>query len=116
MANNTGYTGQGVHNGVHYNAVPVATAQVCVDPTKPSAVGGVGDYLYGVEVFPGTTSPSSVTISDGATVIATFAGGATSVASLVPFFILIDAKSINGAWKVTTGASNVTAVATGEFS
>lgn len=109
------YEGQGVHNGVHCNNFPASSSAVaCVD-SKNAGSGGVGDYLYGVMITPGTTSPGAVTITDGSISIAAFIGGASSVASLVPFFFLVDAKSINGPWKITTG-TNVTALATGQFS
>lgn len=109
------YEGQGVHNGVHCNNVAAsATSQALVD-LKNAGNGAAGDYLYGVMITPGTTSPGAVTITDGSISIAAFIGGVSSVASLVPFFFLVDAKSINGPWKVTTGA-NVTALATGQFS
>lgn len=78
--------------------------------------GRTGDYLAGVLVVPGTTSPGEVAIQDGAgSAITIFTGGATSVSNLVPFFVPIGAVSTAGAWSVTTGA-NVTAIAVGAFS
>ena len=76
--------------------------------------GATGDFLSGLLVTPGTTSPGNVIILDGATSITVFTGGATSVSNLVPFFIPVGAKSVSGAWKVTTGA-NVTVVAVGNW-
>lgn len=78
------------------------------------ATGGTGDYLSGLLVIPATTSPGNVLILDNATSITVFAGGASSVSNLVPFFIPIGAISVSGAWKVTTGA-NVSVIATGNF-
>lgn len=78
------------------------------------ATGGAGDYLAEVVVFPGTLTPGSLTIKDGATTVATFAGGSGSVSNLVPFPIPIGAKSVSGAWSVVTTA-NITAFATGDF-
>lgn len=79
------------------------------------ATGGAGNYLSGLLVIPATTSPGAVSIKDGAgSAITVFTGGATSVASLVPFFVPVLARSATGAWKVTTGA-NVSALATGNF-
>lgn len=79
------------------------------------ATGGIGNYLAGLLVIPATTSPGAVSIKDGSGgAITVFTGGATSVSSLVPFFVPILAKSLVGAWKVTTGA-NVSAIATGNF-
>lgn len=76
--------------------------------------GAVGDYLAGVLVIPATTTPGAVTILDSATSITVFTGGASSVSNLVPFFIPLGMKSVNGAWKVTTGA-NVSVIAIGSF-
>lgn len=78
------------------------------------ATGGTGDYLTGLLIIPATTSPGNVLLLDNATSITVFAGGASSVVSLVPFFIPIEANSVSGAWKVTTGA-NVSVFATGNF-
>lgn len=79
------------------------------------ATGGANDLLVGLLCVPATTSPGAVSIKDGnGSAITLFAGGATSVSNLVPFFIPIGAKSAAGAWKVTTGA-NISAVAVGNF-
>lgn len=77
--------------------------------------GAKGDYLSHLVVIPATTSPGNVLLLDNATSITLFAGGATSVADLVPFSIVVDAVSVSGAWKITTGA-NVSVVAVGNFS
>ena len=82
--------------------------------TTLGVTGATGDYLAAVTVFPGSTSPGSVTIKDGSTTVATFVGGAGSVSNLVPFAIPVGAKSVSGAWSVVTGA-NVTAVGVGSF-
>lgn len=82
--------------------------------TVLGAVGGAGDYLAEVVVFPGTLTPGSVTIKDGSTTVAVFAGGSGSVSNLVPFPIPVGAKSVSGAWSVVT-TGNVTALATGDF-
>lgn len=80
------------------------------------ATGGIGDYLAGLLVVPATTSPGAVSIKDGGgSAITVFTGGATSVSNLTPFFIPIGAKSLAGAWKITTGAS-VSVIGTGNFS
>lgn len=76
--------------------------------------GATGDWLSGVLVIPGTTSPGSVAVVDNATSITVFTGGASSVSNLVPFFIPLGAVSVSGAWKITNG-SNVTAVGVGKF-
>lgn len=78
------------------------------------ATGATGDYLAGLLVVPATVSPGNVLLLDNATSITVFAGGTNSVGSLVPFFIPIGAKSVSGAWKVTTGA-NVSVIGIGNF-
>lgn len=78
------------------------------------ATGGTGDYISGILVVPATTSPGNVLLLDNATSITVFAGGASSVSNLVPFFIPLGMISVSGAWKVTTGA-NVSCIATGNF-
>jgi hypothetical protein len=82
------------------------------------ATGAVGDYLAGVLIVPASTSPGAVSIKDGnGSAITVFAGGASSLAGLQPFFVPIGAKCTAAAtpgWQVTTGA-NVSAVAVGSF-
>lgn len=80
------------------------------------AAGAAGDRLAGLLIVPATTSPGAVLIQDGSgTEITVFAGGASSVSDLKPFFVYLgDARSLGGAWSVTTGA-NVSAVAFGDF-
>lgn len=79
------------------------------------ATGATGDFLYSVLIIPATTSPGAVQIKDGSgSAITIFTGGATSVADLKPFSVPIGAKSLSGAWKLTTGA-NVSAIGFGDF-
>lgn len=77
--------------------------------------GAQGNYIHGVLIIPATTSPGNVILLDNATTIWTFAGGASSVTTLIPFFVPCGWFSQTGAWKVTTGA-NVAVVASGMFS
>lgn len=99
---------QDISNGEYETVAASQTAQVM------GTTGAIGDYLSGLLVVPATTSPGLVTILDNAISINVFAGGATSVSNLAPFFIAIGAKSISGSWKVTTGA-NVSVIAVGNF-
>jgi hypothetical protein len=79
------------------------------------ATGATGDLLARLLVVPATTSPGAVSIKDGAgTAITVFTGGASSVASLVPFSIPLNLYSLTGSWKVTTGV-NVSVLAAGNF-
>lgn len=95
--------------GTEYETVAASqTAQVL------GATGATGDLLTGVLVVPASTSPGAVSILDNATSITVFAGGTDSVLTLHPFFVPVGAKSVSGAWKVTTGAS-VSCLAVGNF-
>lgn len=76
--------------------------------------GAVGDYLDGLLVIPATTSPGGISIEDGSTNTPVFVGGASSVPSLIPFFIPLGINSVSGGWEVTTGA-NVSVIAFGRF-
>jgi hypothetical protein len=78
------------------------------------ATGGSDDLINGILVIPATTSPGAITLKDGATSIAVFTGGATSVSNLVPFFIPLGIRSVSGAWSLTTGAA-VSCIAVGDF-
>jgi hypothetical protein len=95
--------------GDQYETIAASqTAQVM------GGTGATGDYIDSVLVIPATTSPGVVTLLDSATSIPLFVGGATSVADLKPFSVFIGARSVSGAWKITTGA-NVSAIAFGKF-
>jgi hypothetical protein len=78
------------------------------------ATGATGDYISGILVIPASTSPGNVLLLDNATSITVFAGGASSVSNLVPFFIPLGMISVSGAWKLTTGA-NVSCIGIGNF-
>lgn len=89
-----------------------------IDVSQTNAVlgttGARGDTLEGLLIIPQSTSPGAVTLTDGANSIPVFLGGAGSVSGLIPFFVPLPTRSINGPWKVTTGA-NVKVVAIGRF-
>lgn len=79
------------------------------------ANGALGDHLAGVLIVPASTSPGAVQIKDGGDAAVTiFAGGASSVGSLVPFFVPLGIKSRTGPWQITTGPS-VSAIGVGDF-
>lgn len=94
--------------GLYETVAASQTAQVL------GVTGGIGDYLDHLIVIPATTSPGVVTLIDNATSIPLFVGGATSVADLAPFSIPVRARSVSGAWKITTGA-NISVIAVGKF-
>jgi hypothetical protein len=94
---------------VDYEKVAASqTAQVM------GATGAAGDYLDGLLIIPANTSPGTVAILDNSTSTTVFTGGASSVTSLVPFVIPLGLYSVNGAWKITTGA-DVSLIAFGKF-
>lgn len=93
--------------GLEYETVAASqTAQAM------GATGATGDYLSHVVIQPLTTAAGTTTILDNATVIYTFTTGTLS--DLRPITIAVNAFSVSGAWKITTGA-NVTATAFGDF-
>lgn len=96
-----------------YETVSASATDQVLGPT-----GAAGDFLAGLLIVPGTTSPGAVSIKDGSNSpdvgITVFTGGASSVSNLVPFFVPLGIKSVTGSWRVTTG-SNVTAIAVGNF-
>ncbi len=103
------------------NAVPVSgvgreyeTVAASQTAQALGATGATGDDIDGILVIPATTSPGNVLLLDGATSITVFAGGASSVSNLVPFFIPLGIRSVSGAWKITTGA-NVSCIGIGSF-
>jgi hypothetical protein len=76
------------------------------------ATGATGDYLSHIVIQPASTGAGVVTVKDGTTVIYTFTSG--TLADLSPKTVPFGASSVNGAWKITTGA-NVAVVAFGDF-
>lgn len=104
---------------LRYNTVAASqTAKKLAGPaptgSQGTGTGAVGDILESLLIIPATTSPDAVAILDGATSINVFAGGASSVSDLKPFHVYVGARSLNGAWSITTGA-NVSVVANGRF-
>lgn len=97
--------------GVEYETVAASqTAQPL------GATGAAGDYLSHCVIYPVTTGAGSVTVFDNtnaaATNVITFTSGTLSNLSPIP--IPVGAKSVSGAWKVTTG-TNVTVTCYGNF-
>lgn len=83
------------------------TDQVC------GPVGKLGDILERLIIVPETTAAGTVAIQDGdGTAINVFIAGTLS--DLHPIIIPIGARSVTGAWSVTTGA-NVHVIAVGNF-
>lgn len=107
------------------NSSPVVQAGLAYETIAASqtgqalgATGGTGDFLSHCVIYPTSTSPGVVTVFDSTSSatnnVITFPGGSSSVSNLVPISIPVGAFSINGAWKVTTGA-NLVAICYGRF-
>jgi len=98
-----------VGGAYEYETVAASQTDQMLGPT-----GAAGDYLDGLLVIPATTSPGAVSIEDGSTNTTVFTGGASSVPSLIPFYIPLGINSVSGGWEITTGA-NVSLIAFGRF-
>lgn len=90
------------------------TVAASVTAQRLGAEGAKGDFISHLLVIPATTSPGAISLIDGPTSIVVFAGGASSVSSLVPFVIPLLLKSVSGLFALTTGA-NVSVIAVGNF-
>jgi hypothetical protein len=114
------YDSNAAHQNVFARPAPSQYEAVAASQTDQmmGAAGAIGDRLDAVLIIPATTSPGAVSIEDGNTNTVIFAGGASSVASLVPFLVPMGTQGIvsaSGGWEITTGA-NVSAIAFGQFS
>jgi hypothetical protein len=100
--------------GNDYQDIAASQSNVVLARASASAGGGVGDYLSHVLVIPETVAAGTISVQDGsATAVNIFIAG--TLPSLVPFAIPVQSYSVNGAWKITTGA-NVHVRAVGNFS
>ena len=96
-------------NAVQYETVAASqTAQVLGNS------GAIGDYISRLIIIPASVSPGVVALLDNATSINILPGGASSLTELKPIVVEIGARSVSGAWKITTGA-NVSVIAVGYF-
>ncbi len=78
------------------------------------ATGKAGDILERLIIVPETTGAGTVAIKDGSdTAINVLVTGTLS--NLTPIVVVLNMKSLSGAWQVTTGA-NVHVIAVGQFS
>ena len=73
--------------------------------------GAAGDMLVRVIATVTTTATSTLTIIDGSTSIPLIPANASQGV----YSLTVEAQSLNGAWKITTGAG-VSAVVVGNFS
>ena len=98
----------GTQNPFNYQYETVAASQTA---QVLGGTGAVGDNLHRIVVNVTTTLTSAFSILDGATTVLTVAN---SVLANGVYSIEFNAASINGAWKVTTGAG-VTVIGIGKF-
>jgi hypothetical protein len=102
----------GVANATAGEWETIAAAQTT---QSMGATGAAGDYLEAVLIVPATVNPGNVLIRDGAgSDITIFTGGTASITDLAPIYVPLGIISLNGAWKITTGAS-VSAIGIGNF-
>ena len=76
--------------------------------------GAAGDYIEKLIIVPATVSPGAVALLDNATSMNVLPGGTNSLTELKPIVVELNAHSVSGAWKITTGA-NVSVIAVGDF-
>ena len=92
--------------GGEYEAVGVGTT------ASLGSTGAIGDWLSHVVFQPQTTTPGACQILDNAVVV--YDLPAPTLTDLRPIIIPVNAYSVSGAWKVTTGA-NMKAAGFGDF-
>ena len=98
----------GLVNGQGYRMIAASST---------ATLGALGDFLNFLVITPLTVNPGQVVVKDTAGVTSAttvFAGGASSVATLVPFSVPLMAQSVNAAWEITT-STNVLVWAAGTF-
>lgn len=101
--------------GNDYAAVAAGVTAQALTRADGGAGGAVGDYLSHFFITPAIAACGAVSLLDGGTTVFTFAGGGTTaLPTLAPIPIPVGAKSVNGAWKITTG-DNVAVMAIGNF-
>lgn len=96
-----------LHDGA-YELVAKSQSDQVLGPT-----GAAGDLLHGLLIVPETTAAGTVAIKDGGgSAINVFVTG--TLADLKPHWLPLGIRSVDGAWKVTTG-DNVHVIAVGSF-
>jgi len=75
--------------------------------------GNKGDILESIVIIPETVAAGTISIKDGSVSVGNiFVTGTLS--NLQPFTVFLGMRSVNGGWKVTTGA-NVHCIGVGRF-
>lgn len=103
------------------NPVPVSVQQVGAEyetvaasqtAQAMGATGALGDYLDHCVIIVATAATAATSILDNATTIVAFANSPGG--GIGTYDIPIKARSVSGAWKITTGAG-ASVVCTGDF-
>lgn len=104
-----------------FNPLPVTAGQsyetVAAGQTAQvlGSTGAKGDVLGALVIVPAAANCGSVAILDNTTSITVFPGGGTvALPTLSPVVVPLGLKSVEGAWKITTGAT-VSVIAIGAF-
>lgn len=98
----------GVNAPYRYQYETVAAGQAA---QVLGGTGAIGDYIHRVIVTAANNTASNVTLIDGSTSIAL----TVATTPVGTYSIEINAASLTGAWKITTGAG-ATVIAVGIFS
>lgn len=100
MGAGAGYRTEFLPIGVTYTSIAASSSTATA-----LGAGAVGDYLDGILLVPSSVSNGACSIKDGGgPAITIFAGGASSLADLRPFYVPIKARSTSGGWTITTGS------------
>ncbi len=97
-------------NGRYYVECPANAATVLAQ----SGGGRKGDCVDQLWLYPATTTPGALTLSDGANVVWTWPAGVTLNDTRPIYVPLYLASREDGGWTVTAGAS-IAALASGQF-
>lgn len=97
-----------IDNGEYETVAASQTAQVL------GGAGAGGDSIRRLIIRPANLNAGAVTLIDGVTSIVIFPGGTGSVTELKPITVELGMRSLNGPWKITTGA-DVSVIAIGRF-
>jgi len=92
----------------HFERVAASQTNQVLGPT-----GALGDYIARIVIVPATTATGQVLLIDSATSYTIFTG-ATWTADLKPLVVELGMYSVEGSWRITTGA-NLSVIAIGRF-
>lgn len=100
---------------VYENAFQYETVAASQTARVIGTTGAAKDFIARLIIVPASVSPGVVALLDDTTSINLLPGGSNSLTELKPIVVELNMRSVNGPWKVTTGAS-VSVIAVGYFS